>query len=200
MIPNSGAATPYPSTCVVSGTSGATSDLNLRLFGFTHSYPTDVDILLVGPTGADVIPMSDVCGVGPGMYNVDLTIDDEAADDFPYNEMNCDPSQSRPRNVDKPDGDPFPAPAPTPSGDVALSKFDGLSANGTWSLYVFDDAGGDSGSITAGISISTAGGPPPASSASSAATPPPPPRRRHRHRRRHRLHRRPLLSGASCRG
>ena len=36
-------------------------------------------------------------------------------------------------------GDPFPAPAPTPTGNVALSTFDGTNPNGTWSLYVVDD-------------------------------------------------------------
>jgi hypothetical protein len=47
----------------------------------------------------------------------------------------------------------FPAPAPNPSfytnTPVAMSGFDGLSANGTWSLYVYDYATPDSGSIGA---------------------------------------------------
>ena len=37
-----------------------------------------------------------------------------------------------------------------PSGSSLLSLFNGTNANGTWSLYVLDDAGGDIGSISGG--------------------------------------------------
>jgi hypothetical protein len=43
-------------------------------------------------------------------------------------------------------GDPFAAPAPTPVFEnILFSVFDGEDPNGTWSLYIMDDAGGDAG-------------------------------------------------------
>jgi hypothetical protein len=48
--------------------------------------------------------------------------------------------------------DVFPAPAPPadPTPATALSEFDGTSPNGTWELYVVDDALGESGAISGG--------------------------------------------------
>jgi hypothetical protein len=44
--------------------------------------------------------------------------------------------------------DAFPAPAPVPSGAVPLSTFNLSNPNGTWSLYLVDDANVDAGSMT----------------------------------------------------
>ena len=65
------------------------------------------------------------------------------------------------------------------SGNVNLSTFDGMAANGTWNLWVVDDENLDMGSIASwSLTITTTGPPPP--------PPPPPPRLRHRLRHRHR--------------
>src|SRR5215467_6635273 len=53
------AATPYPSSINVSGVTGTPSIVELTLHGFSHSCPTDVDMLLVGPHGQSSILMSD---------------------------------------------------------------------------------------------------------------------------------------------
>lgn len=42
------------------------------------------------------------------------------------------------------------APVPAYSGATQLATFNGQSPNGTWSLWVRDDATGDSGSISGG--------------------------------------------------
>ena len=92
-------------------------------------------------------------------------LDDEAASQLP-DSAQITTGSWRPADYE-PSTDVFPAPAPAPSGNVNLSVFDGLSANGTWNLYLVDDAAADMGSITSwSLAITTSGGPPP---------PPPPP-------------------------
>ena len=170
-------ATPYPSTCVVSGVTGTVSDVNVNLNGMSHTYPDDIDMLLVSPDGQNAIFMSDAGG-GNAVVGCNLTLDDEAATVLPDSTALACPGSYKPANYEP--GDPFPAPAPAPSGSVNLSTFDGGTANGTWSLYIVDDAGGDVGTITSWSLNVTGGGPPP---------PPPPPPPPHLHRRLHLRHR-----------
>jgi subtilisin-like proprotein convertase family protein len=119
--------------------------------GLSHTFPDDVDILLVGPGGENAIIMSD-SGNGCGVNNVTLTFDDAAAAPLPDG---CQLVRGiyQPSNYDGGDGDPFPAPAPAPSGGSALSVFNGTNPNGTWSLYVVDNFGGDSGQIANGWTL-----------------------------------------------
>src|SRR5205823_7554770 len=46
-----GAASPYPSTINVSGFTGSVVKVTVTLNNISHTFPDDVDILLVGPTG-----------------------------------------------------------------------------------------------------------------------------------------------------
>ena len=50
-------------------------------------------------------------------------------------------------------GDNFPSPAPVGPFGSTLATLNGTGANGTWSLYVFDDGVGDLGSIAGGWSL-----------------------------------------------
>ena len=161
-INDAGPATPYPSTCVVSGLSGSVSDVNMDLTGLSHTYPDDVDMLLVSPGGQNAIVFSDAGG-STDLVNCNVTLDDQAPAVLPDTTISC-PGNYQPANYEP--GDPFPAPAPAPSGSVALSTFNGGTPNGTWSLYVQDDAGIDVGTITGWSLTVIAEGPPP---------PPPPP-------------------------
>jgi len=43
--------TPYPNTVNVAGV-GVISDISVTLTGLSHTWPSDLDILLVSPTGA----------------------------------------------------------------------------------------------------------------------------------------------------
>ena len=115
-------ATPYPSNCVVSGMSGAITDVNVQFNGLSHTYPDDIDMLLVSPGGQNAIFMSDAGGSNE-LVNCDLTIDDQAAQSLPDTDGFTCPGSYQPANYEP--GDPFPAPAPTPSGNVNLSTFDG---------------------------------------------------------------------------
>jgi subtilisin-like proprotein convertase family protein len=148
-ILDASAASPYPSNIAVSGVTGPVSKVTVTLTNISHTFPSDIDILLVGPGGQKILLMSDA-GDGDGIINQTLTFDDAAATPVP------DPIVSgtyQPTNNGT--GDFFPAPAPAgPYPDPQLlSVFNGVSPNGTWSLYVVDDAGFDVGNISGGWSL-----------------------------------------------
>nr|NCR87403.1 hypothetical protein [Microcystis aeruginosa K13-05] len=148
-IPDSGASTPYPSTINVSGLSGTINSLKVTLTNINHTYPDDIDILLVGPTGAKSLLMSDVGG-GSDLNNLTLTFDPTAANFLPDNNQITSGSY---KPTDFETGDSFNSPAPGGTYGVDFSGFNNTNPNGVWSLYVMDDAGGDSGSITGGWSL-----------------------------------------------
>ena len=52
-------ASPYPSTIAVAGATGTIASVKVTLNGFSHTFPGDVDILLVGPAGQKFIIVSD---------------------------------------------------------------------------------------------------------------------------------------------
>ncbi len=145
----SGIANPYASNIVVSGFSGSITKVTLSLFGLSHTFPDDIDILLVGPGGQNAIVMSDV-GTTLDVVSINLTLDDDAASALP-DAAQLVSGTFRPTNIGA--GDTFPAPAPAPLGGSALSVFTGTGANGTWSLYVVDDLGGDIGSLAGGWAL-----------------------------------------------
>jgi subtilisin-like proprotein convertase family protein len=142
-------ATPYPSNIAVSGL-GSVTHLTITLTGISHTFPDDIDMLLVGPQGQTATIFSDVGGSVPAS-GVTITLDDAA----PTPLLDAGPLVSgtfQPNNVGT--GDIFPPPAPAaPSSASALSIFNGTDPNGTWSLYVVDDLSGDAGSISGGWAI-----------------------------------------------
>ncbi|HEX8385867.1 MAG TPA: choice-of-anchor D domain-containing protein, partial [Rubricoccaceae bacterium] len=141
-----GPASPYPATITVSGVNGTIADLNVRLVGLSHTFPGDIDMFLAGPTGAKSFVMSDV-GTGTDISAVNLTFDDEAT--APLGTGAIVAGTYQPSNPGT-GTDPFPAPAPAPpaAGAPSLAVFDGTEANGVYSLYIVDDAGVDTGSLT----------------------------------------------------
>jgi carboxypeptidase T len=154
-IPDSGPGVPYPS--LISYSAGGTIlDVNVTLNDVSHTYPDDVDILLVGPAGQSVILMSDAGGSND-VTDVDLTFDDEATATLPDSAQIVTGSYD-PTNYLT--GDTFPAPAPGGPYGTTMSVFDGTNPNGNWSLYVVDDLGGDEGQIASGwcVDIQTSGG------------------------------------------
>lgn len=150
-IPDVGKASAYPSTIAVAGVSGSVNKVTVTLRGYHHTWPDDVDVLLVGPTGQKVMLMSD-CGGGNARNGVTLTFDSEAASSVPDN-LAVPSGTYKPTNIDT-TSDNFPSPAPGGSFGSSLAAFNGLNPNGNWSLYVQDDGSLDSGSITQGWSLS----------------------------------------------
>ncbi|MBP7867290.1 MAG: proprotein convertase P-domain-containing protein [Acidobacteria bacterium] len=162
-IPASGAGTPYPSTVTVAGVTGTVSKVTVTLSGLTHTFPGDIDILLVGPNGQTVMLLSDT-GSGTDVTGVNLTFDDAAASSVGSTIVS---GTFKPTNSGTADAMPSPAPA-EPYG-TTLSVFNGVGANGDWKLFVQDDATPDSGSLTGwSLNITSAdpvcctGAPPPA--------------------------------------
>jgi subtilisin-like proprotein convertase family protein len=138
-------ATPYPSTINVAGVTGTVTKVTVSLDNFSHTFPADVDVLLVGPGGQRLLLMSDVGG-GTDAVNADLTFDDAAA------AIGATVITGTFRPTNSLAGDIFPPPGPAgPFPDPQLlSVFNGVNPNGAWSLFVVDDAGADAGSISGG--------------------------------------------------
>ncbi|MEO6997472.1 MAG: Ig-like domain repeat protein [Terracoccus sp.] len=146
-IPLLGPAVPYPSHVTVSGVTGQVTKVTATLKGLSHQAPIDLDIMLAGPDpSSNLLLMSDAGGQSP-VSNLDLTFDDAAAGPVPVPAVS---GTFRPTDSNDGSSDTFPAPAPAPSGATALSTFAGAGGNGQWSLWVVDDASGDSGSIAGG--------------------------------------------------
>ncbi len=155
-IPDNGPAAPYPSTIAVSGLDESIASMTVSLSGLSHSFPDDIDILLVGPGGEVVLLMSDAGG-GDNVSIVNLTFMDGAAA-LPDNTQILSGTY-QPTNYDALDG--LAPPAPDGLYASVLSAFAGTDGNGTWSLYVIDDAGQDTGSISGGWSVTIVQEPPP---------------------------------------
>ncbi|HEY6166600.1 MAG TPA: Calx-beta domain-containing protein, partial [Verrucomicrobiae bacterium] len=146
-------ASPYPSSILVSGVAGSVSKVTVTLSNLSHTFPADVDVLLVSPTGQRVIVMSDAgsSSTSPNpVNNVTLTFDDDAASGLPQTNQIVS-GTFRPTNFSP--AEFFPPPAPAAPFSATLSAFNGINPNGTWSLYVLDDNGLDFGSIASGWSL-----------------------------------------------
>ena len=148
-VPTSGPASPYPTTITVTNVAGLVNKVTVRLNGFTHTWPADVDILLVGPAGQKVLLMSDAGG-GNSVTNLTLTFDDAASSNLP--ELSTILAGTF-RPTDYPPADSFPAPAPAGPYATSLSVFNGSSANGTWMLYIVDDTDQNFGTILNGWTL-----------------------------------------------
>lgn len=155
-IPADGTANPYPAPIEVSGATDTISGLTVTLTGFSHAFPEDVDVLLVGPTGASTTLMADVGG-GNRVRDVTLTFDDAATVGLPDRGRISSGTFQPSLGTDLGGGACCDfqggAPAPSPPYGTALSVFEGTDPNGSWNLFVFDDSGGDAGRITQGWSL-----------------------------------------------
>lgn len=151
-------ATPYPSPITVSGLNGEViTNVTVTLSGFTHSFPSDVNIILVGPQGRTALLISNVGGQdsGDGATNLTLILDDNADFDLPL----LDPLVTgtfRPTASSTPLLFNFPPPAPPGNSNALpkLSVFNGADPDGVWRLFVVDDVSGDDGYIANGWSMS----------------------------------------------
>lgn len=152
-IPSVGVAAPYPSTIGVAGGPTFIGSMTVTITGFSHTWPSDVSMLLVGPTGARTI-LWGRAGSSVDASNLTLVFRDFAPP-LPGSTPGSGDYAPTQRTAGT-----FIAPAPVGPYGAALSAFDGTNANGTWSLYVQDFVASDGGSI-AGWSITFLPAPPP---------------------------------------
>jgi len=143
-------ATPYPSQITVSGVGSVVTKTTATLTNLAHTYPRDIDILLVSPTGQKSYLMSKAGG-GYSITNVTLTFDDTATSGLPTTLITSGTYKPTSDAVAPP---PFP-PTSTPVGPYLtnMATFTGNNPNGTWSLYVIDDTPLNAGIISNGWSI-----------------------------------------------
>ena len=125
---------PYPSEIEVVGLEGVVTDVDVTLRGLEHFHGQDLDILLVGPDGHAVVLMSDACGSDGWGAEGDSTFDASSANSMAQASP-CPPGTYRPANFEDGDSDAW---AETP--DAELGDLAGSHPNGTWELYVRDDA------------------------------------------------------------
>jgi hypothetical protein len=137
------AGSPYPSIIAVSGVDTSATLVSVD-FLMTHTFPDDIELLLVGPAGPaqNAILMSDAGGNTP-VTNASVTFSDGASGGIPDGGPLV-AGVYRLTNIGA--GDTYPAPAPAPSAATTLASFTG-DPNGSWSVYAVDDATEDSGSI-----------------------------------------------------
>jgi subtilisin-like proprotein convertase family protein len=155
------AATPYPSNITVSGlVNQVVGKVTVTLHGFHHTFISDIDILLVSPAGQKFILMSAAASGRFAPAPFELTFDDGAPTVVPQSgplttgsyQPTAYAAGTRPTlNA--------PAPAapyliPTTVATATLqTAFAGSNPNGTWSLYIQDNAGADVGAVDGGWSI-----------------------------------------------
>ncbi len=137
-----GAATPYPSEIFVSNFTGNIVNMTVELYGISSSNLPLTDLLLVGPTGATIVPFGGI-GDNSTISEVNVTLSDSASSLLPSGTALASGTY-KPTSLTSDLS--FPAPAPStfgyaaPTGSTTLSsQFAGTSPNGTWQLFAIAD-------------------------------------------------------------
>ncbi len=127
--------TPPVTSGIAVADTGVVGDVNV-LLNLTHTYDGDLDIFLIGPNGVRVELSTDNGGTGENFTNT--VFDDQAATAITA-------------------GTPPYTGSFRPEG--SLATLNGIPANGTWTLEITDDAGGDSGVLLGwSLIVTTPGG------------------------------------------
>lgn len=146
MIPDSGPAQPFGASISVAGVTGVVSKVTVTLNGLNHTWLEDLSVLLLAPNGQQVMLFSGA-GRDCNVHSATLTFDDAAAAPLPvagpiasgtYQPNNYVTNLTTITGV--PDG---------PHTDT-LSGLNGIDPNGTWALFVMDNAAEDQGAVAGG--------------------------------------------------
>jgi subtilisin-like proprotein convertase family protein len=155
-INDSSPANPFPSNINVTGATASITTLTVTLINMSHTWPSDVDIVLRSPAGTNFTIMSDMGG-SADIVNTTIVLDDAAAQPVPVGFIASGSYRPTDAFADIYGTIPGPILYSAAAGTATFTTaFAGQNANGIWSLYVLDDAGGDIGSIQGGWSITFA--------------------------------------------
>jgi len=148
---SSGPADVFPSSIQVTGVGASLTGITIDLFGYSHTYSPDVQILLESPAGTRVLLMGLESG-GIPQSSVNITFDDAASQFLPLFSEIATGSYKPTLHTSS---SAFTSPGPTDTGSwtTTLSSFHGENPNGTWKLWVEDFATVDTGSISGGWGV-----------------------------------------------
>jgi uncharacterized repeat protein (TIGR01451 family) len=135
-----GRAAPYRSSIFLNSVPGLVGDLTVTLHDVSHSYPSDLSVLLVGPDERAVVLMANAGG-GSRVEDLTLTFSD---DGVPMAEPLTSTVYAPTNNGFSKD---FVPPAPEGPYGSSLSTFYSGDPNGHWRLYVYDNVYSDGGEI-----------------------------------------------------
>ncbi|HLP84382.1 MAG TPA: tail fiber domain-containing protein [Phycisphaerales bacterium] len=135
-IPDFGAASPYPSVVVVNGGPQSITGITITLNDLIHTFPADLLVCLVAPDNTAITLLSSNGG-GVDANSIDLT--------FAVNGVT--PSSSPLGSIPYRPAGGAGLSIPNVTYVSSLVNFQGINANGVWQLYVFDNFGGDWGSL-----------------------------------------------------
>jgi hypothetical protein len=140
-----GPAERYPATINVFGQPTNLASMKVTLFDLSHGHSADLDILLVSPSGTNIMLMSHVGGTN-GVSGATLIF--EQGQSLPPTSSPI-PSAWTSRYEPSNYGNITNMPG-APSGPYSTSLYDliGDNPNGTWKLYIYDDHQAGIGSLS----------------------------------------------------
>jgi len=131
----------------------AISDLNFRVDNIQHTFTGDLTVMLRGPNGygSDLIWLRNALfGGGDGNNFINTVIDDQSS-----NDLNQSPDTGAPFTGDwlpafnSPVWNLFGDPGLFPDPVGQLSRYNGASTQGTWTIHVADNFAVDTGTLNA---------------------------------------------------
>jgi hypothetical protein len=143
------AASPYPTVKFVAGGPASITKVTVSITGLSHTWPSDVNMVLRGPDGTTVNLMRNVNPDHLPIVGVNLVFDD-AGPALPATGIIVSGTY-KPTQMGLEVSLAPPCPA-APYG-TTLSVFNGKNANGSWSLWVCDTKSFNSGAISGGWNL-----------------------------------------------